>query len=301
MLAALNPAHAVAFLATHGRLGFLALGAVVLAVTGAEALYADMGHFGRNPIRLAWFALVLPALVLNYFGQGALLIGDPAAVANPFYLLAPAWALYPMVALATMATIIASQAVISGAFSITRQAMQLGYAPRMEVQHTSGEQIGQIYLPGINWTLFAGVVALVLGFGTSSNLAAAYGIAVTGTMVITTVLALRRRPLAVEVAAVEERRPVRRLPLRRPRLLRRQRGEDRRRRLVPAGVRARRVPADVDLEARPRPAQFTAGGRFAAARRLRRERVAGLQHGPGRGGLPDHEHAARCRTRCCTA
>jgi KUP system potassium uptake protein len=188
VLAALNPTYAVAFLATHGNLGFLSLGAVVLALTGAEALYADMGHFGRNPVRVAWFSLVLPALALNYFGQGALLISDPKAIENPFYLLAPAWALYPMVALSTVATIIASQAVISGAYSITQQAMQLGYAPRMEVQHTSGEQMGQIYLPGMNWALFAGVVALVLGFGTSSNLAAAYGIAVTGTMAITTVL-----------------------------------------------------------------------------------------------------------------
>jgi KUP system potassium uptake protein len=189
VLAAINPAHAVAFLATHGPAGFFSLGAVVLVVTGGEALYADMGHFGRMPIRIAWAGLVLPALTLNYFGQGALLLRDPGAIENPFYLLAPAWALYPLVALATMATVIASQAVISGAYSITQQAMQLGYVPRMEVQHTSGEQIGQIYLPGINWTLCAGVVALVLGFGSSSKLAAAYGIAVTGTMAITTILA----------------------------------------------------------------------------------------------------------------
>ncbi len=189
VLLALNPGFAVEFLATHGAPGFFSLGAVVLVVTGAEALYADMGHFGRLPIRIAWTTLVLPALALNYFGQGALLLADATAIANPFYLLAPAWALYPLVVLSTMATVIASQAVISGAYSITQQAIQLGYMPRMEIQHTSGEQIGQIYLPGINWTLFAGVVALVLGFGSSSNLAAAYGIAVTGTMAITTVLA----------------------------------------------------------------------------------------------------------------
>ena len=189
VLSALNPVHAVQFLATHGALGFLALGGVVLVVTGAEALYADMGHFGSGPVRLAWSTLVLPALSLNYFGQGALLLTDPKAVENPFYLLAPTWALYPLVALATVATIIASQAVISGAFSITQQAMQLSYAPRMEVAHTSSRQIGQIYLPGINRMLFAGVVALVLGFGSSTSLAAAYGIAVTGTMAITTVLA----------------------------------------------------------------------------------------------------------------
>ncbi len=189
VLAALSPAYAVEYLATHSMLGFLSLGAVVLAVTGAEALYADMGHFGKLPVRLAWSTLVLPALALNYFGQGALLIGDPKAIANPFYLLAPSWALYPLVALSTVATVIASQAVISGAYSITQQAMQLGYAPRMELQHTSGEQKGQVYLQGINWMLFIGVVALVLGFRSSSNLAAAYGIAVTGTMAITTVLA----------------------------------------------------------------------------------------------------------------
>jgi len=189
VLAALNPAYAFEFLAKHGALGFFSLGAVVLVVTGAEALYADMGHFGSGPIRFAWSTLVLPALSLNYFGQGALLIAEPAAVQNPFYLLAPGWALYPLVALATVAMIIASQAVISGAFSITQQAMQLGYAPRMEVQHTSSHEIGQVYLPVINRMLFAGVVALVLGFGTSTSLAAAYGIAVTGTMATTTVLA----------------------------------------------------------------------------------------------------------------
>jgi len=189
VLAALNPQYAARFLATHGSLGYLSLRAVVLVVTGAEALYADMGHFGSRPVRIAWTALVLPALVLNYFGQGALLVVDPRTVDNPFYLLAPAWALLPLVTLATVATIIASQAVISGAFSITQQAMQLGYAPRMEVQHTSSHEIGQVYLPGINRLLFAGVAALVLGFGSSTSLAAAYGIAVTGTMAITTVLA----------------------------------------------------------------------------------------------------------------
>jgi KUP system potassium uptake protein len=191
VFAALNPYYALEFLATHGAPGFFALGAVFLAVTGAEALYADIGHFGRRPIRLAWSAFVLPALALNYFGQGALLLGDPKAIENPFYLLAPPWLLYPMVALATMATVIASQAVISGAYSITQQAIQLGYVPRMEIQHTSGEHIGQIYLPGINWALCIGVMILVLGFGSSSSLAAAYGIAVTGTMAITTILAYR--------------------------------------------------------------------------------------------------------------
>jgi KUP system potassium uptake protein len=189
VLAALNPAHAVAFFQEHRWHGFVVLGAVVLAFTGAEALYADMGHFGRKPIRYAWFGFVLPALVLNYFGQGALLLHDATAAVNPFYLLAPAWALYPMVALSTLATVIASQAVISGAFSITRQAIQLGYAPRMDITHTSESTIGQIYIPLMNWGLLFGIVALVVGFQSSSNLAAAYGIAVTGTMAIDTILA----------------------------------------------------------------------------------------------------------------
>ena len=159
-------------------------------ITGAEALYADMGHFGARPIQYAWLGYVLPALTVNYFGQGALLLADPAAIENPFYLLAPEWALYPLVILSTVATVIASQAVISGAFSITQQAIQLGYTPRLEVQHTSEKEIGQIYLPALNWLLLVSIIALVIGFGTSSNLAAAYGIAVTGTMLITNILAI---------------------------------------------------------------------------------------------------------------
>jgi len=189
VLHALNPMYALGFVSGHGSLGFFALAAVVLTVTGTEALYADMGHFGRKPVQLAWFGLVLPALVLNYFGQGALLLVNPAAIENPFYLLAPGWALYPMVALATAATVIASQAVISGAYSITQQAIQLGYSPRMEIQHTSSSEKGQIYMPAVNWLLMIAVIMLVLGFGSSTNLAAAYGIAVTGTMIITTILA----------------------------------------------------------------------------------------------------------------
>lgn len=190
VLKAVNPLYGVHFFQEHKWSAFLALGAVVLAVTGGEALYADMGHFGRLPIRTAWFGLVLPSLLLNYFGQGALLIHQPGAIENPFYLLAPSWALYPMVALATVATVIASQAVISGAFSVTRQAMQLGYCPRLEIQHTSEKEIGQVYLPAINMALLAAIIVLVLGFGSSENLAAAYGIAVTGTMAIDTVLAV---------------------------------------------------------------------------------------------------------------
>ncbi len=189
VLTALNPVYGISFLIASPWIGFLALGGVVLALTGAEALYADMGHFGRRPIQFAWFGFVLPALFLNYFGQGALLINNPKAIEHSFYLLAPNWALYPLVILSTVATVIASQAVISGAFSMTHQAMRLGYSPHMETQQTSEEKIGQIYLPGINWTLLIAVVALVLGFGSSTHLAAAYGIAVTGTMMITSILA----------------------------------------------------------------------------------------------------------------
>jgi KUP system potassium uptake protein len=190
VLAAVNPVYGFNFLLGNSVLGFFALGAVVLCITGAEALYADMGHFGAKPIQYAWLGYVLPALLINYFGQGALLLADPSAVENPFYLLAPDWARYPLVILATVATIIASQAVISGAFSITQQAIQLGYTPRLEIQHTSDREIGQIYLPAINWLLLIAIIGLVIGFQSSSNLAAAYGIAVTGTMLITNLLAI---------------------------------------------------------------------------------------------------------------
>lgn len=189
VLLAINPVHAFDFFEQNRMMGFFALGAVVLALTGAEALYADMGHFGKQPIRLAWFWFVMPALLLNYFGQGALILSNPAAIRNPFYLLAPSWALYPLVGLATLATVIASQAVISGAFSITKQAMQLGYSPRLNVLHTSEREIGQIYVPWMNWALLVIIIGLVLGFQSSTHLAAAYGVAVTGTMVITTILA----------------------------------------------------------------------------------------------------------------
>ena len=190
VLQALNPWHAWRFFQEQGRVAFIALGAVVLALTGAEALYADMGHFGKRPIRWAWFGFVLPALLLNYFGQGALMLSHPAAASNPFYLLLPGWSLLPMIVLATAATVIASQAVISGAFSLTRSAIQLGLFPRSPVTYTSDEYIGQIYMPLVNWGLLLAVIAAVLGFRSSTNLAAAYGIAVTGTMVITTILAL---------------------------------------------------------------------------------------------------------------
>lgn len=189
ILNALNPVHAVKFFLHAPWIAFVALGAVVLAVTGAEALYADMGHFGRIPIRLAWFGLVLPSLILNYFGQGAMILKDPTTVKNPFYLLAPEWMLFPLIILATMAAVIASQAVITGAFSVSRQALQLGYLPRMHVEHTSESQEGQVYMPRVNWGLMIGVMVLVVSFGSSGDLAAAYGIAVTGDMVITTLLA----------------------------------------------------------------------------------------------------------------
>jgi KUP system potassium uptake protein len=209
VLNAFDPRHAMAFFANNGFMGFAVLGAVFLVVTGGEALYADMGHFGKRPIRIAWFALVLPALVLNYLGQGALLLLEPT-VEHPFFLLAPSWALIPLVVLSTAAAIIASQALISGTFSITRQAIQLGLAPRLEVEHTSVHEMGQIYLPQINWALMCSTVVIVIGFGSSTALAAAYGIAVTATMIITVLLLYVvmtevwgwHRPLVLGIVAV---------------------------------------------------------------------------------------------------
>lgn len=189
ILWALNPVYAYHFLTADPLLAFLAMGSIVLAITGGEALYADMGHFGKYPIRLTWFYFVLPALLLNYFGQGALLLKNPQAIENPFYLLAPAWALIPMVLLATAATVIASQAVITGAYSVARQSVQMGFLPRLDIRQTSDKAQGQIYVPFTNWTLYLAVVFLVINFQSSTNLAAAYGIAVTGTMTITTILA----------------------------------------------------------------------------------------------------------------
>ena len=188
ILKAISPHYALMFMWANPGTTFIILGAVVLCVTGAEALYADLGHFGKKPIRLAWFSVVMPSLVLNYFGQGALLLGNPAAVKNPFYLMAPDWALLPLVGLATLATVIASQALITGAFSVTKQAIQMGYLPRLNIQHTSVRDTGQIYMPFINWSLFAIIVLAVVMFRSSSNLAAAYGIAVCTDMLITTIL-----------------------------------------------------------------------------------------------------------------
>jgi KUP system potassium uptake protein len=209
VLGAINPLQAFQFFSRNGATGFVVLGAVFLAVTGGEALYADIGHFGTGPIRATWFAVVLPALTLNYFGQGALLLANPGAAANPFFNMAPSWALYPMVFLAAAAAVIASQAIISGAFSLTLQAIQLGYMPRLRVHYTSARVIGQIYVPVVNWALMLSSIGLVLGFGTSSDLAAAYGVAITTTMLITTILfyvVARRRwhwpaALALPVAA----------------------------------------------------------------------------------------------------
>jgi KUP system potassium uptake protein len=188
ILKAVSPYYAVLFILRDPLTTFIILGAVVLCVTGAEALYADLGHFGKKPIRLAWFAIVMPALTLNYFGQGALLLKSPEAVKNPFYLMAPEWVILPLVGLATMATVIASQAMITGAFSVTKQAVQLGYLPRLQMRHTSVRETGQIYVPFINWGLFVAIVLAVVMFRSSSNLAAAYGIAVTSDMLITTIL-----------------------------------------------------------------------------------------------------------------
>ena len=203
---ALSPHHGAEFLFNHGHEAFVALGGVVLAVTGAEALYADMGHFGAHAIRKGWFALVFPALILNYLGQGGLILSDPGASSSPFFLLFPDWARVPMVILSTVAAIIASQAVISGAFSVTRQAVRLGFLPRLAIRHTSKQEVGQVYVPAVNWIIFAAVVALVVGFGSSEKLASAYGIAVTGTLAIDTLLfffvvrAMWNRPLGLVIA-----------------------------------------------------------------------------------------------------
>ncbi len=207
VLAAVSPHHALRFILQHPGITFILLGALVLCVTGAEALYADLGHFGKKPIRMAWFVLVMPALLINYFGQGAMLIYTPESVVNPFYLMAPKWALVPLVLLATAATVIASQALLSAAFSVSKQAIQLGYLPRMKIVHTSVRETGQIYIPAVNWSLFAAIVVAVALFKNSTNLASAYGIAVTTDMLITTVLTFFviryawKLPLALCIAA----------------------------------------------------------------------------------------------------
>ena len=258
VLGAFDPRHAVSFFTDNGFMGFAVLGAVFLVVTGGEALYADMGHFGRNPIRLAWFALVLPSLVLNYLGQGALLLVNPA-VEHPFFELAPSWALWPLIVIATAAAIIASQALISGSFSITRQAVQLGLAPRLEIEHTSAREMGQVYVPRVNWALMVSTVAIVIGFGSSSAMAAAYGIAVTLTMIITVLLlfVVATGAMAVADAARSDRHGA--LPDNRCCLLRRQCAEDRAGRLAAARGRDRAVHADDDVADRTADRCGTAG------------------------------------------
>ncbi|MDR6354376.1 K+ transporter [Pseudomonas psychrotolerans] len=298
VLKAFNPYWAVEFFAANPVKGFIVLGAAVLALTGAEALYADMGHFGRKPIARAWLLLVLPGLVLNYFGQGALLLADPSAVRNPFYLLAPEWLLLPLIGLATLATVIASQAVITGAFSMTRQAIQLGYIPRMQIQHTSSQEQGQIYIPLMNWTLMLGVIFLILTFQSSANLAEAYGVAVTGTMLITSclvsavILLLWKWPTLGHGAAAD------RLPAGRPAVFLRQCTQDLFRRLLPGDRGHHHLhPAD-HLEARAQ-AGGRAPGRWCAATAdlhqqhprpaaVPRQGHRGIPHRPDRRGAPRH-------------
>ncbi len=252
VLAALSPHHAVRFFAEDVQRGFLVLGAVFLAVTGGETLYADLGHFGHRAIQLAWFTVPFPSLLLNYFGQGALLLKEPESAANPFYHLAPAWSLYPVIALATAATIIASQAVITGAFSLTRQAIQLGYSPRMRIEHTSSREMGQIYVPAVNWGLMLLTCLIVLGFRTSSNIAGAYGVALSTLMVITTMMffvmsrdvwgwSFPRAALVSGVFLI--------IDLRVPGC---QRPEDPARRLVPVGPERGDLSVAHHVEARPR-------------------------------------------------
>ena len=231
---ALSPHYGVEFFVDHPGIAFISLGAIVLTITGAEALYADMGHFGRKPISRAWFFVVFPALTLNYMGQGSLILANPSAIDSPFFLLIPHWGRIPMVVLATVATVIASQAVISGAFSVTRQAVQLGFLPRLTIRHTSAREIGQVYVPAVNWFLLAAVVALVLGFGSSTALASAYGIAVTGTITVDTLLFLVVARVLWRKPRLAGRARRRGLLHHRPRLPRRQPDQGRARRLVPA-------------------------------------------------------------------
>ena len=292
VLAALDPRYALGLFGHAGWQAFVALGAIVLAVTGAEALYADMGHFGRTPIRLAWLGLVLPGLVLNYFGQGALVLREPAALEHPFYHLVPGWALWPLIGLATCATIIASQAVISGVFSLTRQAIQLGYLPRMTVKHTSATQIGQIYIPRVNWLVMTGVLLLVFGFRSSGNLAAAYGISVTGAMAIDAILAGLIAAWRWGWGRGCGTR-VRRLSGDRPRLFRRQRAQDPFRRLVPARGGRRLRLSGGHLAPRPGRALGQALRPPTRRRRLRRRARPRADPGPRHRGVHDRQPRGR--------
>jgi hypothetical protein len=296
ILVALSPHYAVMFMWANPGTTFIILGAVVLCVTGAEALYADLGHFGKKPIRLAWFSVVMPSLVLNYFGQGALLISNPAAVKNPFYLMAPEWALLPLVGLATMATVIASQALITGAFSVTKQAIQMGYLPRLNIQHTSVRDTGQIYMPFVNWGLFVTIVLAVVMFRSSSNLAAAYGIAVCTDMLITTILTFYVIRYGWKYPLACASRPPASFFVVDFAFFASNLHEAVRRRLVPAADRRRGLHADDHLEGRPPPAQ-----RKAARRRDRPAQLPGRgvrqPAGPrrGHGRVPDRRTRQRAQ------
>ena len=287
ILRALSPTYAAEFFINHGAVAFIALAGVVLAVTGAEALYADMGHFGRSPIRRAWFFLVFPALTINYMAQGALILRSPKAVENPFFLLTPGWAQVPIVFLATFATVIASQAVISGAYSVTQQAVQIGFLPRLTIRHTSAEHVGQIYTPAINALLFVAVLVITIGFGSSTGLASAYGVAVTGTFILSTILFLAvARLLWNKSKRVGGARGVG-VPDDRGRVLLGQPDQGRPRRMAAVGRGRDPVRADDDLAPGERDSdrQPSPDGRL----------VARFRGGPGRAGAPRSEGAGSGR------
>ncbi len=293
---AVNPYYGVSFLVTHPGIAFAVLGSVCLAVTGAEALYADLGHFGRTPIRMAWGTVVFPALALNYLGQGALLLAHPDAVENPFFLLAPDWLLLPLVILATLATIVASQAVITGAFSLTRQAVQLGLLPRLEVRFTSETHQGQIYLPRVNWLLLFAVVSLVLMFGSSSSLASAYGIAVFGTMVGDDAARLRRHEPKLGLGSAQDRPHHDAAPGHRPRLPVVEHAEDPGRRLRSPPDRGRLLHPDADLgEGHPHPVREDPQGRRAPDRARQHAREEPAPSGEGHRRLPHQRSGHRAR------
>ena len=311
ILKALSPHYALLFMWHHPMVTFIILGAVVLCVTGAEALYADLGHFGKKPIRLAWFSIVMPSLTLNYFGQGALLLANPDAVKNPFYLMAPEWATLPLVLLATMATVVASQAMITGAFSVTKQAVQLGYLPRMQIRHTSVRDTGQIYIPFINWGLFVAIVLAVVMFKSSENLGAAYGIAVTSDMLITTILTFFvirygwHYPLWLCVTATGWFFLVD-VTFWASNLLKLPAG-----RLVPGADRRGDVHADDDLEAgtrtcstrssRPTPSTSRASSKPCSSARPRAWRARPCSSRPSPAPCPTRCCTTSSTTRCCTS
>ena len=310
VLRAISPSYGFELFLNHPWRAFLALGSIFLVVTGGEALYADMGHFGRRPIQISWYVIVLPALLLNYFGQAALLADDPEAIESPFYNLAPEWGITPLAILATMATVIASQALITGAYSLTTQAVQLDYLPRLKILHTSAHHIGQVYVPLVNWLLMVGCVGLVIGFRTSSALASAYGIAVTTTMMITTLLFYRVVRDRWGWSTAADGRHAHAAHVGRRRVPRRQRAEDPDRRLVPVGGRIRPGDPDDDVAARPRvggrpdpPRRATdEGGRTGGARCPRRARarhracICSRMRGPHR----RRSWRTSSTTRCCT-